>query len=295
MRPVLFELPWLHLPVYAYGTMLYLSFALGWMLSLRLAEKDGLSRGVLKLGVVLTAIAALIGARLLFVITNPGLFPIGGRIDPDDVARMFDFRSGLVAYGGFLGGVAGSAVFCRLARVPFLVWADCAAPALCTGLMITRIGCLLAGCDFGAPWDGPWAIRFPPGSPAFDQQLASGLIPAHANSSLPVHPTQIYESAAGALLFALVWRVRGVRTAPGQALAAFGLGYGVLRFGIEMVRADEGRGSIGWFSTSQIIAIATSIIILLALAAARARSQRNLGAVARTTRGFRSVSSIARR
>lgn len=295
MRPVLFELPWLHVPVYAYGTMLYVSFALGWVLSLHLAEKDGLRRGVMKLGVVFTAIAALIGARLLFVITNLDLFAAGEGISLPGVARMFDLRSGLVAYGGFLGGVAGSAAFCRLARVPFLVWADCAVPALCTGLIIPRIGCLLAGCDFGAPWDGAWAVRFPPRSLAFDQQLEAGLIPAHAESSLPVHPTQIYESAAGALLFTLVWWVRGVRSAPGQALAAFGLGYGVLRFGIEMVRGDAERGSLAGLSTSQIIALVTSFIILLAIAVARASSHGHVGRVAPITRRFRSITSIARR
>jgi phosphatidylglycerol---prolipoprotein diacylglyceryl transferase len=251
MRPILFSLPFLHLPVYAYGTMLYLSLVVGWVLSLRLAEKDGLDPRTMKVCVAVTAIAALVGARLLFVITNPDVFR--------HVLDVFNFATGgLVAYGGFLGGLIGSIVFCRYARVPFLVWADCAVPTLCTGLALTRMGCLLAGCDFGARFDGAWAITFPRSSPAFDQQVIEGLLPIEAVASLPVHPTQIYESLAGVCLLALVMRVRRVRRSPGEALAAFAIGYGVLRYLIEIVRADAQRGSLGPWSTSQVIAFATA-------------------------------------
>lgn len=259
MRPILFELPLIGLPVYAYGTFLYLSLVIGWLLSLRLAERAGLPRRLMKACFLTTAAAALIGARLLFILTNL-----------DTVHRASDLfavavaNGGLVAYGGFLGGLCGSVLFCRFAGVPLLVWADCAVPALCTGLALTRVGCLLAGCDFGAPWDGApwdgaWALRFPPGSPAFVEQVALGLISAAAPSSLPVHPTQIYESLAGLGLLALVLAVRRVRRAPGEALAAFGAGYAVLRFAIEIVRADPQRGAVGPLSTSQFLALLTGV------------------------------------
>jgi phosphatidylglycerol:prolipoprotein diacylglycerol transferase len=262
MHPILFDLPFAGASVYAYGTALYLSLVAGWMLTLRLAERDGLARRLTRACFFTTALAALAGARLLFVVTNLDLF--------DDVAGVFDVSTGgLVAYGGFLGGLCGSMLFCRLARVPLLVWADCAAPSLCTGLAITRVGCLLAGCDFGAPWDGAWAVRFPRGSPAFEQQVTEGLLSAGALTSLPVHPTQVYESLAGLGLLALVLRVRHVRRAPGEALAAFGAGYAVLRYGIEILRADAQRGAAGPFSTSQIIALVTGAAALILLARLR--------------------------
>jgi len=61
-----------------------------------------------------------------------------------------------------------------------LAWADCVAPSLCVGLALTRVGCFLGGCDFGRDWNGPWAVGFPAGSPAFVQQARLGLLPSGA-------------------------------------------------------------------------------------------------------------------
>src|SRR5262249_20692110 len=149
--------------------------------------------------------------------------------------------------------------FCRLHRIRLLAWADFAAPALCIGLAITRVGCFLAGCDFGRPWTGPWAVSFPAGSPAFTEQTLAGLLPAGATQSLPVPPTQLYESIAGLALLALAIAVLRRRVAWGQPFAAVVVGYAVLRFAIEIVRADSGRGFVGPLSTSQLIAIVTGI------------------------------------
>ena len=132
-------------------------------------------------------------------------------------------------------------------------------PSLCVGLAITRVGCFLGGCDFGRDWNGPWAVRFPAGSPASVQQAQLGLLPSAAMPSLPVHPTQLYESLAGIALLLLVVAVLRRKLLAGHALAAFAMGYAVLRYLIEIVRADPGRGVVGPWSTSQFIAIATFV------------------------------------
>jgi phosphatidylglycerol:prolipoprotein diacylglycerol transferase len=249
VRPVLFYLP-LHLPIYSYGVMLGLSLVVGWYLTLGLCEKDGLDRETMGSCYVWTAVSAVVGARLLFVLTNLDRF--------DSFFDIFKVnQGGLVAYGGFLGGFFGSTVFCRLKKVRLLAWADCAVPSLCTGLMITRIGCLLYGCDFGKPWNGPWAIHFPARSPAFNQQVAEHLLSVDAAQSLAVHPTQIYESLNGLVLLGLVMLVRRFRTFSGQTFVAFTMGYAILRYFVEILRADEQRGSIGPLSTSQFIGVCT--------------------------------------
>jgi phosphatidylglycerol:prolipoprotein diacylglycerol transferase len=251
VQPILFRLPF-GLPLYAYGAMLCLAVIVGRLLAVRLAERAGMDARLMDRCCVWTLAAALIGARLLFVVTNLDQF--------DRLSNLFRWwDGGIVAYGGFLGGFLGTVGFCRIYRIRALDWADCAAPSLCIGLMITRIGCFLAGCDFGRPWNGPWAVSFPAGSPAFDQQTLQGLLPAGATQSLPVHPTQLYESLAGLVLLGLVMAVRRRRTFPGQPLMAFVLGYAVLRYAIEIVRADTNRGAIGPLSTSQIIAVATFV------------------------------------
>jgi len=245
MRPVLFYLPF-GLPIYSYGVMLGLSLVVGWKLTLSLCVKDGMDRELMGRCYVWTAVSAVVGARLLYILTNLD------RIDSFfQIFRVWE--GGLVAYGGFLG----SAGFCRWKGIKLLAWADCAVPSLATGLMITRVGCLLYGCDFGKPWDGPLALHFPVGSPAFNQQRVEGLLPPGALHSLAVHPTQIYESLNGLALLGLLMLVRKYRRFSGQMFVAFTMGYAVLRYYVETLRADEQRGGIGPLSTSQIIGIVT--------------------------------------
>jgi phosphatidylglycerol:prolipoprotein diacylglycerol transferase len=267
MRPVLFYLPF-HLPIYTYGVMLGLSLVVGWYLTLRLCVKDGMDRETMGSCYVWTAVSAVAGSRILYVLTNLDRF--------DSLFDIFKVnQGGLVAYGGFLGGFVGSLVYCRIKKVRLLAWADCAVPSLCTGLMITRIGCLMYGCDFGKPFNGAWAIHFPAGSPAFAQQRAEGLLEATATQSLPVHPTQIYESLNGLILFALLMLVRRYRKFSGEMFVAFTMGYAVLRYFVETLRADEQRGSVGPFTTSQFIGVCTFSAGLALLGYLYARYRRD--------------------
>ncbi len=256
------------LPIYSYGAMLCLSIILGWFLTLSLAEKDGLSRETMANCYFVTALSALIGARLLFVITNLQDFPT--------FASLFALRSGgLVAYGGFLGGFVGSLLYLRRKRIRLMPWADVAVPSLALGLIVTRIGCYLFGCDFGKPlgesapawlrslgtfprW--PEGTLDPGGSPAWAQHVQERGLSPDAAASLPVHPTQLYESLAGVLLLALVFLVRKQQRFRGQVFLAFTFGYGVVRFAIEIFRDDLERGLWGPF-------IAEHVIIALALLA----------------------------
>ncbi len=270
MHPILFRIPlpnWnlprigpIHdalgptLPIYSYGVMLGLSFIVGWYLTLWLAEKDGLPKETMANCYVVTAIAALVGSRLLYVVTNLNEFN-----SPGDIFALR--RGGLVAYGGFLGGYLGSWVFLRLKKIRLMPWADVAVPSLATGLGITRIGCYLFGCDFGKPLsDGapgflvkmgtfphwaPGTVDRGDGPPAWIQHVNQNLISHDAASSLPVHPTQIYESLLGWGLFALLMVQRKHQKFRGQVFMLFAFTYGFGRFLLEIVRDDLERGAFG--------------------------------------------------
>jgi phosphatidylglycerol:prolipoprotein diacylglycerol transferase len=257
-RDVSFESP--ALPLYSYGVMLGLSLVVGWYLTLTLAKKDGLPQETMANCYVVTAFAALVGSRVLYVVTNLDEF--------HSTADMFKVRlGGLVAYGGFLGGYLGSWAFLRAKRIRLMPWADVAVPSLASGLMITRIGCYLFGCDFGKrlPEGAPrwlqtlgtfphWAagtVESGDGSPAFIRHMdifKDGPLHAEltrANASLPVHPTQIYESLVGlALLSLLLWQ-RRTQKFRGQIFFLFVFGYGYLRFLLEILRDDVERGEYG--------------------------------------------------
>jgi phosphatidylglycerol:prolipoprotein diacylglycerol transferase len=257
-RDVTLDAP--NLPLYSYGVMLGLSLVVGWYLTLSLAKKDGLPQETMANCYVVTALAALIGSRVLYVLTNLDEF--------QSTADMFKVRlGGLVAYGGFLGGYLGSWAYLKWKRINLMPWADVAVPSLASGLLITRIGCYLFGCDFGKrlPDGAPHWLQslgtFPhwpagtvdsgDGSPAFIRHMEvfkDGPLHAQltsANASLPVHPTQIYESLVGvALLSLLLWQRRSQKFR-GQIFFLFVFGYGYLRFLLEILRDDVERGEYG--------------------------------------------------
>lgn len=240
------------MPLYAYGFMLTVSVIAGRWLAIRLAGRAGIDRTLADHCATWTLVGAIVGCRLLYVVTNLDQF--------EHVLDVFAWwRGGVVAYGGFLGGLIAAILYCRIHRISLLAWADCVVPSMCVGLVLTRIGCFLGGCDFGRVSDGPWAVRFPVGSPAFEEHRLAGLLRPGAVSSLAVHPTQLYESLAGLALLLIVWAVHRRERVSGHALAAFAVGYGVLRYLIEMVRDDSRRGVIGPWSTSQFIAIVTIV------------------------------------
>jgi phosphatidylglycerol---prolipoprotein diacylglyceryl transferase len=249
-----------NVPIYAYGVMLGVSLVVGWYLTLPLAEKDGLPKETMANCYVVTALAALAGSRILYAITNPDEFK--------SFWDLFALRNGgLVAYGGFIGGLLGSWAFLAPKKIRLLAWADDAVPSLASGLMVTRLGCYLFGCDFGKrlPDGAPHWLKtlgtFPhwvagtlasgEGSPAFVRHLEvyrgtpleSELV--KMNSSFPVHPTQLYESLVGlSLLVLLLWQRRYTRFR-GQVFFLFVFAYGFARFLLELWRDDVERGNYG--------------------------------------------------
>ncbi|MGC4065862.1 MAG: prolipoprotein diacylglyceryl transferase [Polyangiaceae bacterium] len=140
-------------------------------------------------------------------------------------------------------------------RFPFLRAADMAGFAIPLGLAFGRMGCLLAGCCFGRPFEGPWGISFPKFSPASDKQAQLGLLPSSAHESLAVHPTQLYESASALAIaaFLLLW-FHPRKRYDGQVFLAFVALYATARFIIEFLRSDDRGGSFG-LSTSQLIGL----------------------------------------
>ena len=104
-------------------------------------------------------------------------------------------------------------------------WFNAATPALAIGHAIGRVGCFMVGDDYGQPSALPWAVAFPEGLPP---------------TTVPVHPTQLYEAALLVPLAVLLirWRRRGLpdRVVLGRYLFAAG----TVRFFIEFVRVHDG-------------------------------------------------------
>ncbi len=271
----------LDLPIYSYGVMLGLSLVVGWYLTLTLAEKDGLPKETMANCYVVTAIAAIVGSRVLYIVTNLDEFKTA--------ADLFALRrGGLVAYGGFLGGYLGSWGFLARHKIRLMPWADVAVPSLASGLMITRMGCYLFGCDFGKrlPEGAPgflkklgtfphWAkgtIEGGDGSPAFIRHLEIyrgtplGSELMKTNASLPVHPTQIYESLVGLTLLGILLLQRKHQKFRGQIFFTFVFGYGFLRFLLEIIRDDAERGEYGPVMAEHILVPGALLLLAIGFA-----------------------------
>jgi len=264
MHPILFRIPmpgWDlpilgqldSIPIYSYGVMLGLFLVVGWYLTLGLATRDGLPRETMANNYVITAIVAVLASRLLYVLTNLHEF--------DSLGDIFSMRrGGLVAYGGFLGGFLGSLVYLKRKGIRLMPWADVAVPSLASGLGITRIGCYLFGCDFGQPLSETapeWLKKlgtFPhwpdgtlpngAGAPAWVEHVRTRGLSPTATHSLPVHPTQIYESLVGLSLLALLLWARKRQHFRGQIFFLATFAYGFVRFLLEILRDDPERGSL---------------------------------------------------
>jgi prolipoprotein diacylglyceryl transferase len=203
-------------------------------------------------------VAGVAGAKLWHVLESPReLF--------DSPAAMLFSREGFAWFGGLLGGLLAILYFARHYKVPLLLLMDSASPAAALGYAVGRIGCLVSGDgDYGIPTTLPWGMSFP-----------NGLVPTTDR----VHPTPIYESIAGILLFAYLWRqgrkaVMGPRP-QGQVVAEFFLYSGLAQFLVEFLRINP---RIFWgMSNAQVMALASALTGLAALVAIKRRFKAQKG------------------
>lgn len=193
-------------------------------------------------------------------------------LETDCFAWAKFWAGGLTYYGGFIGASLGAFLLLRRDRFPFWKAADMAGFAIPLGLGFGRMGCLLAGCCFGVQTDGALAMSFPPGSPASEAQFRAQELASAAAWSHPVHPTQIYESAAclGIAAFCLLY-LHGRKRYDGHVFVGFLVLYALARFLLELLRADD-RGGLSILSTSQLIGVALVAVAVLLHARLRPRA-----------------------
>ncbi len=186
---------------------------------------------------------AIVGAKTLLVLRSlPDFLSMSGaEFFSSIVASAGDF------YGGFIGAVLAALLFFQRHRhLPFWKSADVCAPAVALGQAIGRIGCLMAGDDYGRPTTMPWAVTF-------TDPTAATL--GGAPLDVPLHPVQAYESVVCLLLFVFLVRLLRRKRFDGEVILAYTLLYAMARFILEFFRGDVDRGFvIGWLSTSQFIA-----------------------------------------
>jgi phosphatidylglycerol:prolipoprotein diacylglycerol transferase len=192
-------------------------------------------------------IGGLVGSRLDYVIQN------WDKVSGDLLGNIIS-GSGLVWFGGLVGGAIAVILWARWRG--FLGWQllDTAAVPLAVGYAIGRIGCQLSGDgDYGTASDLPWAMSYPEGTvPTTDE----------------VHPTPVYETLAMGLAGAVLWQLRD-RFAPGVLFGIYLMVAGVERFLIEFIRRND--EVVAGLTQAQLISL-----VLLGLGAAIVAVRRDV-------------------
>ena len=248
MYPRLLELG--PITVYTYGVLLAAAYLLGLQLAIVRARKRELdATRVMDLGIYII-ISALIGAKLLLLVTDFQTF----RNNPAELLTLA--RSGGVFYGGLILAVVVALIYIRRVGLPLWTTCDVFAPGIALGHVIGRFGCFFAGCCFGRPTSVPWAITF-------TDPFAAANVGTPLN--VPLHPTQLYEAGAEFLILALLLSTENMgKRFAGRTFWLYMLLYSVSRFVIEFFRGDE-RGAVGALSTSQFISVVLAPLAIFML------------------------------
>ena len=220
--------------IHSYGLMLATAFITVVFVIQSELKRRGFVPELASTIVMAAAIGGIVGAKIYSALLD-------GRITFQEIFST----SGLVWYGGFIGGCLAVTIVVLRSPNPFLPTIDIVGPTVILGYGIGRIGCLLAGDgDYGPPSDLPWAMAFP-----------NGTVP----TDVPVHPTPIYETLLSFIFFGVLWsQRRKFEATPGALFGASLIALGVERFIAEFWRITP--RVLGWMSAAQLLSIAAFII-----------------------------------
>lgn len=210
------EIDVLGLPIKTFGVMFALGFVASGMVIARRLKEWGRPVDWAYEMVFAALIGGLVGSRLYYVAEH------SGDLASDPLGTLFG-GTGLVWYGGLVGGALGVVLWAHRRGLLGLALLDLASVPLALGYAIGRVGCQLSGDgDYGRPTDLPWGMAYP-----------DGTVPTTER----VQPTPVYETFAMGLVAWLLWRYRD-RVRPGILFAWYLVGAGVERFGIEFLRRN---------------------------------------------------------
>lgn len=221
------------LTLHMYGIMIAIGFMSAFLISEKRAKKYGLNPDILY-GIFWCAVfGGALGSKLLYYTVN-----IQEVIK--DPSIILDFQNGWVVYGGIIGGVFASFLYCKFKKADFAAYADLVLPAVAFAQGCGRIGCFFAGCCYGRETDSLLGITY----------WQSDFAP----NGVKLIPTQIYSSIGDFALAFLLMAYAKKKPAKGRVAAGYCILYSIGRFVIEIFRNDY-RGEYGPFSTSQLISV----------------------------------------
>jgi phosphatidylglycerol:prolipoprotein diacylglycerol transferase len=240
-----------------YGIGYAVGLAAVYLLLYRLAKRAGEDQDILGNGIIIVAIAALIGGRAYHVIDQWDL------LYKDDPVKIFlPPYSGLGVYGGIITGTIAAFFYIRYKKAPFMRWADIVAPGLFVMQAIARWGNFFNQELYGSPTTLPWGIPI-----ECTHRIADFPCDRFPFETTRFQPLFLYESISGAIgALVLIWMGYHLRKRlrPGDLLLTFFVWYGLTRFFLETLRHDN--WTFFGVPTAQVVSLAfviPAIVILM--------------------------------
>jgi len=245
--PRLFHIGNFSLPTY--GLLVSIGVLTGLWISVRNSEKQGIDPEHAWNFGILVVLAGIIGAKALYILVDWTYYSS----HPREIFSFATLQAGGVFSGGLIAAFIAAAWYIRKHDMPALATCDAFAPGLAMGHAIGRVGCFAAGCCYGKPTNHFWGVTF-------TNPLAQLWVGTPLNEAL--EPTQLIESAAELLIFAILTWLLHRKKFDGQVFGTYLFLYGIARYFIEFLRGDPGRGSVfgGIMSGTQLIAIGLVIM-----------------------------------
>lgn len=237
-----------------------LMIALGFLAALLLTRRRSVRFSLYDcfFSILMALVSAGICGKLLYIIIEHRAVAECFMEYPLEQALEMVLSGGFVLYGGLFGIVIGLWFASHENHLDFRTLLDAMAPSASLAIAFGRIGCLLGGCCYGRPYDGPLAITYPEGS--------------YAPSGIPLFPSPIAESLGALIITAVLLIYERKKDRRLNSMLLLFLLYAPLRFILEFFRGDSARGMIGRLSTSQAISIAMVAAIAAYLGKRKTRS-----------------------
>src|SRR5581483_4014843 len=209
-----------------YGVLVALGFLLALWLTVRLARRAKLPGEQITNLAIYCALAGLVGAKLFMVLFDFKAY----WDDPASLFSLSTLQSAGVYQGGFLLAILTAVWYMRRNQLLVLATCDVFAPGIAVGQAIGRLGCFSAGCCWGTETHLPWAVTF--SNPEAYRLTGVTL-------GVPLHPAQLYEAFADALIFFALYKMIARPHTSGTIIGWYLALYSVARFVIEFFRYHE--------------------------------------------------------
>ena len=226
-----------HPVINSYGFMLMMAFYSCYYFLNKDLNRLGFDAKLASDIVFAAAVGGILGSKIYYLIEN------FERVKADPAGMIFS-GAGLVFLGGLMGGTLGVTYVIKKNKLSWIKFADIVAPLLILGYAVGRIGCLLVGDDYGLPTNVPWGIAFPNGLPPSTYSVFQSYYPwvnleGFSPGILKVHPTQIYESVIGFIIFYYLYQKRTKIVVVGSLFFTYLIFAGAERFFIEFLRVNS--------------------------------------------------------